>query len=228
VLRSIAASFFSARFVASLASPARADGWSATWLPGADRTIPRTTSASRDTPVLEYAAGSLGIASLGAEPGLVAVTRRADAKIDAPIDHAFHVGFYAMAALESRDGESLPRDYWRGMVGLTFGYAPTWLVRRLFGPGGDLELGLILGHESDHRTDAAPTLDIFEQTSIFQNFVAFDVAVKIPLGASFTFSDACARTVTPVASSCRIPRSTSSSASCVGRCRSRSSPRPAT
>lgn len=164
------------------ANSAFADGWTTTWLPGAARAIPRTTSASRDAPLLEYAAGTYAMASLGLEPGLVTIQRGAP-----NVEHAFHLGFFGMAALQNATSDgALPNQYWRGLVGLTFTYAPTWVGRRLFGPGGDLELGFVLGHESDHRSDASSGLSLIDQASIYQNYVGADVGVRVPVGRPLT------------------------------------------
>jgi hypothetical protein len=163
-----------------------------TFLPGAARAIPRTTSASRDTAVLEYAYGPRAQASIGFEPGLL-VARRAST--------TFHLGLYAMAGLENASNGRVfpPGEVWRGLVGVSFALelprlarasrlARAWLV-----PGSDLEVGLIVGHESDHETAASsPALAPPGPYAIAfgggGDFVEPDVAVWLPAGRALTIT----------------------------------------
>src|SRR5262249_26339970 len=128
-------------------SPARAEGAGAgsTWLPGPARAIARTTSASRDAAVLEYADGPRAQASLGAEPGLLEV-------VDGPA--AWRLGIYAMACLENGTNPRAfpPSELWRGLVGASFALELPRLARHWLAPFADLELAVVVGHESDHAT----------------------------------------------------------------------------
>jgi hypothetical protein len=156
---------------------ARAD---TTWLPGSDRGIPRATSASRDTPAFEYAYGPRAQASIGAEPGLVATTSGAN---------TFRVGFYALAALENATSDRVfpPSELWRGLVGVSFALELPKLARALFVPGSDLEIALVVGHESDHATQAststlAPPGPLAVPFGGGGDFLAPDIAWRLPLG----------------------------------------------
>ena len=85
-------------------------GTVAVWLPGPARAIPRSTSASRDTPVFELAYGPRAQGSIGAEPGLL--------ELRGP-GAALRFGMYAMIALENGTGRAVfpPAQLWRGLVG---------------------------------------------------------------------------------------------------------------
>jgi hypothetical protein len=160
---------------------ARAD---TVWLPGPARAIPRTASASRDAAVFEYAYGPRAQATIGMEPGVLELRR-------ASVVTRF--GLYALAGLEDATNTRLfpPAELWRGLVGVSFAWelpaaARAWLV-----PGSTLELGLVVGHESDHAT--ASSSSALEppgpRTIPFGgggNFVAPDVAVRLPAGRTVT------------------------------------------
>lgn len=155
-----------------------------TWLPGPDRAIPRTTSASRDAPVLEYAFGPRAQASLGGEPGLVAVVRD---------DYAFRLGLYGMVALENATSTRAfpPGELWRGLAGVSFAWELPGLARRWLVPGSTLELGLVVGHESDHATSASssslpPPGPLAIPFGAGGDFLAPDVAVRLPAGRGVT------------------------------------------
>jgi hypothetical protein len=147
-----------------------------TWLPGAARTIVRTTSASRDTPLFEYAYGPRAQASIGAEFGLLTASRAA---------FTAHLGMYAMLALENATSEKAfpPAELWRGLVGISASIAADELARRILGRGSALELSLVLGHESDHalafHQDPGP-FDI--PSGGGGNFLAPDMAARLPVG----------------------------------------------
>jgi hypothetical protein len=133
--------------IVTLASrEAPADG--SVWLPGADRAVPRTTSASRDTPALEYAYGPRAQASIGAEPGLIEVGGRA---------LTFRAGIYAMTALENATSDRVfpPSELWRGLVGASLALEAPEAARAWFGSASDVEIGLVVGHESDHATSGS-------------------------------------------------------------------------
>jgi len=158
----------------------------ATWLPGADRAIPRTTSASRDAPVFEYAYGPRAQASIGAEPGLLEVRDSAT---------TFHVGVYAMVGLENATSDRVfpPGELWRGLAGATFGWELRRLARALLPPGSDLELGLIVGHESDHASVAsssqlAPPGPLAIPFGGGGDYLAPDIAWRMPAGRAVTLT----------------------------------------
>jgi hypothetical protein len=159
---------------------------STTWLPGADRAIPRTTSASRDTPLLEYAYGPRAQASIGAEPGIVELRGK---------NTAFRFGLYAMIGLENATSDRVfpPGELWRGLVGATFGLELPTVARAWLVPGSDLEIGLIVGHESDHASVAssstlAPPGPLAIPFGGGGDFLAPDIAVRLPAGPSFTIT----------------------------------------
>jgi hypothetical protein len=158
---------------------ARAD---ATWLPGPARALPRTTSASRDTPVLEYAYGPRAQASIGAEPGLVELRRDAT---------TLRVGLYAMVALENATATRVfpPSELWRGLVGGSVSLELRRLARVWLGPGDTLELSLTLGHESDHATAGETVSSPSSRDIPFGaggNFIAPDIAARYRLGRAVT------------------------------------------
>jgi len=147
-----------------------------TWLPGGARVIPRTSSASRDTPVLEYAYGPRAQGSLGGELGFLEQRWTLA---------ALRLGMYGMITLEN-DQETIvfPREYWRGHAGFSLTVASEALGRQFFGPGGAVEFGIVIGHESDHKTDAPNPLDTFEYSLYGQmNFLTHDIAAKVAMGA---------------------------------------------
>jgi hypothetical protein len=150
------------------------------WLPGPARGIPRTASASRDTAVFEYAYGPRAQASIGMEPGLVTFVRP---------DVVTHVGFYALAALENGTDTRLfpPSELWRGLVGASVTWELPRLARVWLVPGSDLELGLVVGHESDHESAGSTArLETPAQSAIpfggGGDFLAPDVAASLPWG----------------------------------------------
>jgi hypothetical protein len=177
--------FFSALTIASLvAHDARGDG--ATWLPGSDRVIARTTSASRDTPLLEYAYGPRAQASIGMEPGIVEVRG---------VSLAFRAGLYAMTALENATSERLfpPSELWRGLVGASFALALPNVANAWLGSGSDFEIGLIVGHESDHATSGStstlgPPGPLALPYGAGGDFVAPDVAIRFIAGRTVTLT----------------------------------------
>jgi hypothetical protein len=175
----------------AVASSAQADeatpaGPAATLLPGAARAIPRTTSASRDTPVLELAYGPRAQASIGAEPGLLEVQRART---------TLRLGLYAMVGLENAtSGRAFPPgELWRGLVGASFALdlpriAHAWLL-----PGSDMEIALVVGHESDHATAAssstlAPPGPYAIPFGGGGDFIEPDIAVRLPAGPAVTLT----------------------------------------
>lgn len=159
---------------AARAQPAQPSGFE--WLPGAARTIARTDSASRDTPVFEFAYGPRAQASIGAEPGVFALRGTA---------LSARLGVYGMVCLENGTSEDVfpPHELWRGLVGLSAALSSDWLARRWFGPRSRIEIVFVAGHESDHEDD-------FRQTPGPRDipfggggdFLAPDLAVRLPLG----------------------------------------------
>lgn len=146
-----------------------------TWLPGHARAIPRTGSASRDTPLVEYAVGPKAQGSVGTELGVFA-QRWPDLSV--------RLGLYAMVALENETEDIIfPRETWRGLFGFSFSTSFDALARSWLGPRSKLELTLLFGHESDHRTDRPLELDALDYAALGQvNFVSHDLAIELPLG----------------------------------------------
>lgn len=158
-----------------VASTVGAEEESLTWLPGSARLIPRTTSASRDTPALEFAFGPKAQGSLGAEFGILEKQWR---------EMSLRFGMYGMIALENDTEEIIfPREYWRGLVGFSLAYSPDALARAWFGKGSAIELGVVFGHESDHHTDAPLNVDELAYSLYGQlNFLQHDIALRVPMG----------------------------------------------
>lgn len=158
-------------------TPARAEDAPAPlgWLPGSARAVSRGSSASRDTPVFEYAYGPRAQASLGGEIGLYGTRGRAV---------SFRLGGYAMIALENVDEvQPLPREYWRGLVGLSGSLSLDALARAALGRSSAAEITLVLGHESSHRTDQPSPFDTLTFATRGQlNFASLDAAARLPLG----------------------------------------------
>jgi hypothetical protein len=172
--------------LASIAVDANADAPAVTWLPGADRGISRTNSASRDTPVFEYAYGPRAQASMGAEPGLVALRGGAT---------TFRLGFYGLAALENATSPRVfpPGELWRGLVGVSFALEMPKAARSLLTPGSDMEIALVVGHESDHATEnSTSTLSPAGPLAIpfggGGDFLAPEIAWRLPAGRGVTIT----------------------------------------
>jgi hypothetical protein len=162
---------------------ARSVSAEATWLPGPARAIPRTTSASRDTPVLEYAYGPQAQASIGAEPGLLALTWQ---------NATGHVGLYAMVALENANDPVIfpPSKLWRGLVGLSFALELPRAARAWLGAGSDFEVTALVGHESDHSSSLGgldPSSPAVIPDGGGGNFLSLDAAERL-CAARFVFT----------------------------------------
>ncbi len=158
-------------------SLARADEIEALhFLPGAAREIPRTTSASRDSAVLEYAYGPKPQGSLGAEFGVLHKQWR---------QMSLRTGAYAMVTLENdTDPIIFPREYWRGLVGISLTFSPDALAEAWFGQGAALELGVVFGHESTHHTDSELELDTAAYAAYGQlNFWTHDLGLRVPMSS---------------------------------------------
>jgi hypothetical protein len=151
------------------------------WLPGAARSIPRTTSASRDAAVLEYAYGPRAQASIGSEFGLVALRGKA---------LSAWLGMYGMIALENADSREFfpPSQLWRGRIGLSGAVSAETLARRWFGAKGALEIGLVVGHESDHGELDDPHRADDIPHGAGGDFVLPDLAFRVPVGGSAELS----------------------------------------
>jgi hypothetical protein len=146
------------------------------WLPGSARAVPRSSSASRDTPTFEYAYGPRAQASLGGELGLFGTRGRSV---------SFRLGGYAMIALENvNETQPFPREYWRGLVGLSGSLSLDALARSALGRSSAAEITLVLGHESSHRTDQPSPFDTLSFATRGQlNFASLDAAARIPIGS---------------------------------------------
>ncbi|MDP9034997.1 MAG: hypothetical protein M3O50_09325 [Myxococcota bacterium] len=155
-----------------------------TWLPGPARAISRATSASRDTVALEYAYGPRAQASIGAESGLL--------ESRAP-DAIWRLGLYAMVGLESAIKRRLfpPSELWRGLVGVSLALELPLVARGYFPPGSTFELGLVVGHESDHftvpQTQPPPAARGIRYGG-GGNFIAADAAVRLHAGPEVTIT----------------------------------------
>jgi hypothetical protein len=143
-----AAAILLAVLASSVAAEADEPATGSTFLPGPARAIPRTTSASRDAPVIEYAFGPRAQASIGLEPGLAEWRRRRS---------VLRVGFYAMAGLENATSQRVfpPGELWQGLVGASVSLELPAVARAWLPPGSTLEASLVVGHESDHATSAS-------------------------------------------------------------------------
>jgi hypothetical protein len=128
--------------------------------------------------VLEYAYGPQAQASIGAEPGLLALTGH---------DVTGHVGLYAMVALENANDPVIfpPSKLWRGLVGVSFALELARAARAWLGEGSDLELTAVVGHESDHSSSLGG-LDAPRSAVIPNggggNFVSLDAAERLCAG----------------------------------------------
>lgn len=117
-------------------------------LPGAAREIPRSLSASRDTPLFEGAFGPHAQSSLGIELGTIRVFW--DDLV------SMRLGVHFLAAFENADqhgGSSLPfvaTELFRGVYGSSLAFtSPRWNHAAL-GPHGAFEVTLLYAHETDH------------------------------------------------------------------------------
>jgi hypothetical protein len=164
---------------------ANADTDTRGWLPGNSREIPRTTSASRDAAVsgLVFAPR---VAAKGAADFAVSAIEAG------PV--VLRPGFFAFFELEHAEqglsgplplpGEGKGPMLWRGMFGLSLMLGAPRLARDWLGPGGAIEWGAVIGHESDHVTggsfdDAPEPGDI--PSGGGGNFVSYELAVRAPL-----------------------------------------------
>jgi len=136
---------------AATASEASAEGslisaWSER-LPGNAREISRSSSASRDTPVLEGAYGPASQSSVGLELGTVRLHWEGI---------SVRLGVHFLVALENHDKGILAgmpfvaSQLWRGLWGSSLAFTSRALARRLFGPRGALEVTTLFGHENAH------------------------------------------------------------------------------
>jgi hypothetical protein len=86
-----------------------------------------------------------------------------------------------------------PGELWRGLVGATFALELPQVARAWLVPGSDLELGLIVGHESDHASsDSSSLLPPPGPLAIpfggGGDFLAPDIAVRLPAGPTVTLT----------------------------------------
>lgn len=145
------------------------------WLPGAARGVTRTTSASRDAPVLELAYGPRAQASLGVEPALFAVARDT---------HVWRVGVSALAALENRTSSgAFATELWRSRVELFAALALK--AGPAFPRGTVFELSIGAGRErADHFGFAKPPPPPAWAMPFGGggDWFSFDAAMRAPLG----------------------------------------------
>jgi hypothetical protein len=156
------------------------------WLPGSAREIPRTSSASRDTPLFQSSFDSRWQASAGLEFGLALVR-------PARSGQAFRLGMYGMVDLQNADQpaifEPVGTELLRGLYGFSISWAAEDLAHRWLGPQGALELSLVAGHESDHAladfTNAHPDFEVSplpgDIESTGGNFLQPDLAARFAL-----------------------------------------------
>jgi hypothetical protein len=154
------------------------------FLPGPARAISRATSASRDTPVLEYAFGPRAQASLGVEPGVLELPGRRT---------TWRFGFYSLVALENANSTDLfpPTELWRELVGVSMAVELKSLARAWLVPGSALEVGLVFGHEGDHAGADVSLPALGPHDIAFGgggNFIAPDVAIRLPVGRAVTLT----------------------------------------
>ncbi len=155
-----------------------------TLLPGAARGISRSASASRDAAVFEYAFGPRAQASIGIEPGLVAF---------AGSHSVTRIGFYSLIGLENANSTAAfpPSELWRELFGLSLAVELPQLAHTWLTPRSDLELGLTLGHEGDYATGDFSAPPLAPRNIPFGgggNFIAPDVAVRLPVGRSVSIT----------------------------------------
>ncbi|MFI5301756.1 MAG: hypothetical protein ACHREM_27010 [Polyangiales bacterium] len=153
----------------------------ATWLPGAGHAISRSTSASRDAPVIEYAYGPHAQASLGVEPALFAITTDAA---------RWRVGVSALIALENGSNRTsiAPNEFTRARAELFAAIELRALARKLLPRDGVVELTFGVGRESadslgHNRPDVASPRDL--PFGGGGDWLSFDLALRSPLGHGF-------------------------------------------
>jgi hypothetical protein len=81
--------------------------------------------------------------------------------------------------------EDVPH-FWRGLFGFSLALSLDALAHRWLGPRGGLEITLVAGHESDHRSDQSPFNDAPHPGDIRSggggDFLALDLAARFALG----------------------------------------------
>ena len=153
-------------------------------LPGASRAIPRTTSASRDAPVLEIVVAPRPATTLGGEFALLALTPTPGTTL--------RLGLWGIFAVESRTATRRvfpapggDADLWRGAIAysaaLSFDDAG-----QHWGERGAQELTVSYVHESEHHTASnlpGMGLDHPELRGLPQigNAFVLDTAMRFPL-----------------------------------------------
>jgi hypothetical protein len=163
--------------VAGAPSRARAD---TTWMPGAARAVARSSSASRDVAVTEYAYGPRAHASFGGEVGLLEF-RGARSSL--------RLGAFGMLAVDEGSSKNpLPSpELFRDVEGVSAALALPRAGANLFGKGALLELGLVVGHDGAHAASGYAVPDAYRTTDIpFGGggwFLEPDVALRVGCGA---------------------------------------------
>ena len=168
---------------------ARADD-AVTWLPGNSREIDRNASASRDAPVLgltfaprveakaaaDFALAKIAWGGVALRPGFAGFfdLEHAEAGLSGPLP---------------LPGEGKGVMLWRGHFEFSLLLSAERLARDWLGPRGALEIGLTVGHESDHVTGASFN-DAPEPGDIVAggggNFLLYELAMRTALGRRVT------------------------------------------
>jgi hypothetical protein len=161
-----------------------------TWLPGNSREIDRNASASRDAPVTGL--------TFAPRVGAKAAADFAFVKI-ASGGVALRPGFAGFFDLEHAvsglngplplPGEGNGQMLWRGHFEFSLLLSAERLARDWLGPRGALEIGMTVGHESDHVTGASFN-DAPEPGDIVSggggNFLLYELALRAALGTRVT------------------------------------------
>lgn len=153
------------------------------WMPGAARALTRSSSASRQVAVTEYAYGPRAHASVGGEVGLLELRGQRT---------ALRLGALGMFAVDDGSSRSvLPQtELYRDLEGISAALALPRAGATLFGKGALLELGLVVVHEGAHAASGYAVPDPYRTTDIpFGGggwFLGPDVALRVGCGSRCT------------------------------------------